>query len=248
MKKIYLYILFLAGSISTATAQNIFSGGNSDGFSFQTEGFEIYSGGGANGFAVASVGALDAEVALPVGLLSFTAQAQGNKVLLQWQTATEINSDHFEVAHAADARTFSFLTSVPGHNNSQTAQDYQCIDPMPYAGINYYRLKQVDKDGHYQLSKVVAVNIDKTNSARDFLVSIYPNPASQRIYMNITSQRNVNSNIYLYNAEGKLVSSQYSQLKTGDNSIGWNISHLSPGVYYCKFDNTAIPVISFVKE
>jgi hypothetical protein len=242
MKKIYLY-LFLLGSISAAHAQNIFSGGRSDGFSFQTAGFGIFSGGTGNGFMVASTGT---PAPLPVAYLGFTAQPQGSQALLRWQTATENSNDHFEVLHSADAAAFSFLTSVPGVGFSSLQQDYRAIDPSPYPGLNYYRLRQVDKDGSFQYSKIISVDMPKNNPG--FSIKVYPNPAVQEISITLTSPREQSSLFCLYNAEGRLVDKQYRWLSAGLNLFTWNISHLSVGIYYCKIGNSDLPVASFMKE
>jgi len=245
MKFFYVYILFM-GTLTVSRAQNIYAGGKGDGFSFQQAGFGIYAGGSSSGFAFASVGSPGNEVPLPVTLLNFTAQPQGSQVLLRWETAMEDNNDHFEVEHSPDVSAFQFLTSVAGHGNSATQQHYQAVDPNPYKGLNYYRLKQVDKDGLANYSKIVSV--DMSTNETGFSMHVYPNPARQTVTIDLTSPRTINSMLSLYNAEGKLISRRYCLLAAGANQLTWDISHLSAGMYYCKVENTDWPVISFMKE
>ena len=243
MKAIYLYaLLFLAG-IPASRAQSIFSGGISDGFSSDNMGYDIYAGGISNGFAMDS--SLTA-VPLPVTLLNFTAQAIGSQVQLRWQTASEFNNDHFEVERSRDAGTFNWLLSVAGHGDSQLLQDYQAIDAAPISGINYYRLKQVDKDGQFLFSKIVSVNM--TGAAAGPSIRLYPNPAAEVVYINITSTQNINSSLVVFNAAGRQVVLKPTYLVKGGNSLSLDVSTLVPGIYFCLFENTNTGVQTFVKQ
>lgn len=246
MKSFYIYIVLMTGILTVSRAQNIYSGGRGDGFSFQQAGFGIYAGGSSSGFAFASVGSPGNEVPLPVTLLDFTAQRQGSQVLLRWQTAMENNNDHFEVEHSPNAAVFQFLASIASQGDSRLQQDYQAVDASPYRGLNYYRLKQVDKDGIANYSKIVSV--DMSMSETGFSMQVYPNPARQAVTIDLTSPRTFSGMISLYNAESKLISRRYCPLVTGINQLTWDISHLSAGIYYCKVENTDWPAISFLKE
>lgn len=247
MKSLYIYIVLMAGSLTVSRAQNIYSGGRGSGFSFQQAGFGIYAGGSSSGFAFSGIGSPGNEVPLPITLLNFDAQSYGRQVLLGWQTGMESNNDHFEVERSADAAAFQFIASVASHGNSVTRQSYQAIDPNPYRALNYYRLRQVDKDGNAQYSKIVSV--DMSTNATGYSIKVYPNPASKTISIDLTSPRGMSSMLSLYNAEGRLIARRYCPLMTGLNQLTWDISHLSAGIYYCKVENTADwPVISFIKQ
>jgi len=246
MKSFCIYILLMTGILAVGRAQNIYSGGRGDGFSFQQAGFGIYSGGMGSGFAFASLGTPDNGVPLPITLLNFTAQPQGSQVLLRWQTAMEYNNDHFELERSPDAVLFYSFTEVASQGNSAAQQNYQAIDPNPYRALNYYRLKQVDKDGSAQYSKIVSV--DMSTRETGISLRVHPNPARVAVTIDLVSPLNISSMISLYNADGKLVSRRYYPLSAGLNQLTWDISHLSAGVYYCKVENINLPAVSFVKE
>lgn len=246
MKSFCIYILLTTGTFTVSRAQNIYSGGRGDGFAFQQMGFGIYAGGGGSGFAFASIGTPIQGVPLPITLLNFTAQRYGAQVLVQWQTSMEDNNDHFEVERSSDGADFLFLTSVASYGNTTTQQRYQAIDPNPYPAYNYYRLKQVDKDGKARYSKIVLV--DMSANATGFSVKVYPNPAGRSISMDLTSPQGMSSILSIYNGEGTLITKRYFQLITGLNHLTWDISNLSAGIYYCKVENTGWPVVSFIKK
>lgn len=247
MKSLSVYLVLMTGIITVARAQNIYSGGRADGFAFQQLGFSIYAGGSSDGFAFSSAGTPDQGVPLPITLLSFTAHRQEKQVLLSWQTSMENDNDHFEVERSADGGRFQWLTSVASNQGTgNTQQYYQAIDPSPFPAFNYYRLKQVDKDGKAWYSKVLIV--DMSNNTLASAITVYPNPAGETISMDITSSRSVSTIILLYNTAGTLVASRYCMLVPGLNHLTWALSRFPAGLYHCKVGNTGWPTIPFIKK
>lgn len=96
---------------------------------------------------------------LPVELTSFECHAQNGMILLNWQTASEMNNDHFVVERSADGENFEELFSVTGKRFSSETSDYFGIDRYPFPSTNYYRLKQVDVDGHTEILKTTACEV-----------------------------------------------------------------------------------------
>lgn len=112
--------------------------------------------------------------ALPVELLSFTAEPNEKTVMLKWQTASETNNDYIAVERSSDAREFSEIGRRTGAINSQEIRYYQLEDFLPKSGINYYRLRQVDIDGTTTYSDIISVNmIDEGKT--ELQPSFYPN-------------------------------------------------------------------------
>lgn len=102
---------------------------------------------------------------LPVELLSFTGSAVGKNVRLNWQTATEEDSDRFEVQRQTNTGSFVTIGTVAAGGNSAELQDYSFTDRSPVAGPNTYRLNMVDQDGSQDLSNLVVVSMDIVNQA-----------------------------------------------------------------------------------
>ena len=109
---------------------------------------------------------------LPVALLDFTAQTQGAAVALAWHTASEVNSNRFEVERSLDGSSFAKLGAVAAHGTTSIAQAYAYRDAQLPIGATtlYYRLRQVDVDGsaHYSPVRIVAVSATG--------LALYPNP------------------------------------------------------------------------
>lgn len=127
-------------------------------------------------------------IILPVELVSFTRRILGNKVVLNWQTASEINNEGFEIERFTD-HDFKTIGYISGNGTTSEKNVYQYTDANAATGIkSYYRLKQVDYNGRYEYSKIISAMVVQ----RDY--HIYPNPTADVLYISHdTSYRIINS-------------------------------------------------------
>lgn len=120
---------------------------------------------------------LTAAAPLPVQLTSFTATAQASAVALAWHTASEVNSDRFEVERSFDGATFSQVSAVAAQGTTAAAHAYAYLDARLPAGATtlYYRLRQVDLNGTFSYSPVRTVRIAHDGTSAG--LSVCPNPS-----------------------------------------------------------------------
>lgn len=186
-----------------------------DGISFQEVRDVNYNKLRVNAMSI-STGA----VLLPVELLRFQAALLKGTVNLHWETASEHNNDRFEIERSVDGTQWPMLGVVYSHDGSSNeAQAYTFEDRYPVRGLNYYRLKQVDTDGKFEYSTIIAV--ENANEPR---IQIYPNPAHGEIYINAP---HAHTTYLIKNATGRMVQAGDIQF---DQAI--NISALPAGVYF----------------
>jgi len=114
---------------------------------------------------------------LPVELISFEANANENRVDLEWITASEINNDFFTIERSSDAINWEDVSKINGAGNSNQTISYYDVDYNPIVGTSYYRLKQTDFNGEYKYSNIVPVKFIKGTSENQ-LINIFPNPAN----------------------------------------------------------------------
>jgi hypothetical protein len=113
--------------------------------------------------------------AVPVEITSFQTQVSDNqKVNIRWETASEINSHYFILEHSRDAVNYKMIANIEAAGSSQTKKLYNFIDENALFGTNYYRLKQIDKDGTQQVFRPQSVIIEDVNVP----FGIFPNPSS----------------------------------------------------------------------
>lgn len=122
---------------------------------------------------------------LPIELLSFSGEAEGDHNLLRWQTATEANSSHFVVERGADGAVFEPIGSVPAAGQSQTMLDYAFVDATPPKGRSYYRLRMVDADGSESPSPTIAI------LRAEGAATVFPNPTDQEINLLLEAHSHV---------------------------------------------------------
>lgn len=174
------------------------------------------------------------DACLPIELLNFNAVKQVDDVLLQWSTATEINSSHFEIERSADAQMFSKIgDNVTAAGNSNTEKNYTLLDIEPYNGINYYRLKQVDFDGTTEYSNIISVDFD--NSLYD--ISIVPQPALQNVELYFKSAVKSSVNIDIYDPTGRKVIETFFEIQTGRNVVNLDLNYIANGLYFLTISN-----------
>lgn len=157
---------------------------------------------------------------LPVRLTFVRGEwVAGEGSVLTWQTSEEINNDHFDVERSVDAKSFEKIGRVAGKGTSSTRQNYQFVDPSAPGDITYYRLKQVDLDGSYQYSQIVAIRrgIELVN------LTLWPNPATEKLFVKVTGVGQV-MRLRVFDIQGRLLS-ESQQLDRAD------ISSLSSGQY-----------------
>lgn len=112
---------------------------------------------------------------LPVELISFSGQQVGHGVEVRWTTATEMNSDRFELWRAGNGDP-STVGSVPAAGNSLVAQHYALNDGPPGTGTWLYTLVQFDLDGAADTLGTIAVHTELAEELRCF-----PIPATDHI-------------------------------------------------------------------
>jgi hypothetical protein len=157
--------------------------------------------------------------------------------LLKWSTSNEINTDRFEIERSSDSRSFSSIGTVRAIGNGKTKNDYLFTDAQSLNGINYYRLKMIDKDGKFIYSAIRS--IDNLNS---FDVRLYPNPVRDILALEGLQGT---SNISIISLQGSVLAKT-----TANSSIyTWNIKQLPSGTYYVRIEaGKNVTTVKFVKE
>ena len=98
---------------------------------------------------------------LPVIFNSFFVTRSNNNIVLNWSTAQESNSSNYEVQRSFDGSGWSTIAVMMGAGNSTTVQQYSFTDKNMTAAVAYYRIKQVDIDGHYEYSTVKSIKVNE---------------------------------------------------------------------------------------
>ncbi len=154
--------------------------------------------------------------ALPVEYGAFSAEINRNQIQLNWTTLNEINSDFFIIERCDNDFEFSSIGEVPAKGFSSGERSYSFVDYHPLAGINYYRLIEVSKDGEAQYSQTISVKLELKSE-----VLVYPNPVTEFLYL---ESKTTNFDWEIFDNKGRAV------LKGKDKKI--NLQDAEAGIYY----------------
>ncbi len=161
-------------------------------------------------FAIGSVASV-----LPVTFINVTAQRKDIYNDVKWLTVDEKNAGHYEVQRSDDGINFKSIGSVQANNRS-SIQEYGYRDYLPFSGIAFYRIKNVDNDGKNKLSKVVSV-YERSFMTNEIKVL---NPAKEQIVIRSKNDADKSTKYVLYKENGQVVLSGNMNLNAGmDNSI-----------------------------
>lgn len=180
---------------------------------------------------------IDCGIILNVNLKEFKGEIIRDNTELNWTLVAGNNIDHFELEKSYDGVNFLKLSDVPYYyKNGESVYSYP--DPERPAGISFYRLKILDRNGYFIYSPVVPVSNNKigfelkpfTNPVRNELVLDYLLPADGLVHIRVVD------------AYGKA-----TILRTTIGKKGWNNSRLvfantATGIYIVSilYNNTSI--------
>lgn len=171
-------------------------------------------------------GCSNLNVVLPLEWLdfqSYTTTAKGiRNVNLDWVTASEQNIQHFVVERSRDGKNFEKIGANVAGKNTFSKNDYHIIDPKPWLGVSFYRIRAVSFSGKESFSVVRSVVLDDVKTT----FTIHPNPKAGEAPLSIQTNWIENYVFNLYDATGKLV---YSRNCKG--SIELNDLNLATGFY-----------------
>ena len=192
-------------------------------------------------------------IPLPVELTSFTATVSENKVILIWETSTEVNNYGFEILRSAqyyshsedpdetrDEESWEKLGFVEGHGNSNSQKEYSFVDNKNsevlknLGGLDAvlkYRLKQIDFDGKFEYSDVVEVEVNSLPTEFS-LAQNYPNPFNPTTSIEYSVMNNDYVSLKVYDILGNEVATLVNEQKSaGKYEVKFNANNLASGMY-----------------
>lgn len=179
---------------------------------------------------------------LPIELLDFAANCNGDVVTINWTTATETNNNYFTIQRSENMVTFDDIAVVEGAGNSNAPLSYSANDEFPISGKTvYYRLMQTDYNGAFEIFNPVATMcVTKQND----VITIYPNPANDVLNIRMDVSSNDRGVVNVYNSIGQVVKTIAIEPTPGQNTYTLSVGDMAHGQYFVSFsmDNKNYPV------
>ncbi len=166
---------------------------------------------------------------LPIVMTPLKAAYMNGVSHLTWSSLQEQNTSYFEIQKSYDGVNFDHLSDLPAKGSSDVVVNYSFDDIKANAGINYYRLKLMDRDGQYQYSNIAAVNV---NIKGIHVTGIYPAPFTDRINVTVSSEAKTQATLSLFDNAGKLLGTQQHMVNKGiNNLVMLDLDKLAKGFY-----------------
>jgi hypothetical protein len=188
-------------------------------------------------------------VVLPVKFLGFEATRKGNSAVISWMIENENSlTDRYEVERSLNGSDFTRISTVPAKGNGKTSNSYELVDAdlsaIPSAGIFYYRVKQLDKNGQSVYTGIKSLRLE----SKGLFIGVYPNPVTTMVNLAIDAEQDDEANISISDASGKQVKTSRIQLFKGANTRKIKVDGLASGTYLLKVQTgTEIKTVTVIK-
>lgn len=160
---------------------------------------------------------------LPIELYAFTVDVQSDENVINWQTASENDNDHFNVRASDDGINWETIETVPGAGTSKEMNFYSVTDRNIRKHVRYYRIEQVNTDGSATSSEIISVS-------RDFDEPVlYPNPASNELRISVPDH--AYTTVSITDQRGIVV---YSAMLVDGQDHAVDATGLSNGFYFVR--------------
>jgi hypothetical protein len=182
-----------------------------------------------NGLSTFSVfGGAGGGSALPVELLSFSANCSGEQNIISWQTASEYNSSYFDLEYSRDGLLWQSLYQTDAAEFSNELVEYSYIHENGSTENHYYKLHQYDIDGKAELFGPIYISCQPNLTAE---IKTYPTPSSDEFYVYIKEYNQVGDAILeIIDSKGEVAFNENIQLEEGINIFAIR-KDMAPGIY-----------------
>jgi hypothetical protein len=174
----------------------------------------------------------DASTPLPVTISYFNLACVEEDVEVNWQTASEHNSDYFHLETSLDGINWEMIQAIPAAGFSQELLNYSAVDLDAARKQKYYRLKQVDFNGEFEMYGPLIADCAIESSD----VSLYPNPCESQVTVSLASQIPTKVNYTLISPEGKVLENKQMAIQSGMTVYTLDVSEYRRGMYMLQFD------------
>jgi 1,4-alpha-glucan branching enzyme len=173
-------------------------------------------------------------VVLPVTIVSFTGKKEGDKNVMLWQVANELNLSHYELEKSKNGQNFSFVADIKA--SGQKNYSYTDANVNNSSPVEYYRLKSVDMDGKFTYSVIVKIKMD----VYSWSAQVAPNPVSDKITLKIQSPVQDKATVSIADISGRQLHKENIYLSAGNNSYEINnTANFSNGTYFISIFSSA---------
>jgi Secretion system C-terminal sorting domain len=164
---------------------------------------------------------------IPVEMTSIKAFSEGNVNKIEWVTASEKSLKEFVVERSIDNKQWISIGSTAPKGGSKEAF-YSLTDNQPLL-LGYYRIRTVELNGSYEVSKIVSVK--RFDSKKLAVLNVSPIPTSEGVTIDFSVNKETTITLILTNIVGQILKTETIKATEGTNNAVLSLNNLPNGTY-----------------
>jgi Secretion system C-terminal sorting domain len=168
-------------------------------------------------------------ITLPLQWSYIKSTAKNNTNLIEWAVEQDINNANFIVEKSTDGRVFNAIGNVA----KNITNIYNYVDANTTPGTGYYRIKQIDLDGHFSYSAITKVY----NSGKESNITLLQNPVEEFASIKINAKKGAYT-LQIYNAVGSKIITEKIIMQAESLEKKIPTQHLNIGMYIIQLINS----------
>ncbi|MEO6229157.1 MAG: T9SS type A sorting domain-containing protein [Ferruginibacter sp.] len=168
-------------------------------------------------------------------IISLTGMQNNQFVSLNWRVSGNEDTRSLQVERSLDGIHFTASGKMQQAINKSGSVDYSGVDDINNLDnrLLYYRIKMISKNGKVTYSGITRISIVPYLHAG--ISGVTPNPAKDKLSIQITSVKDEAIHLSLHDLTGKLIRSISQDVKFGHSSVDLqNLGNFDAGVYVVK--------------
>lgn len=172
---------------------------------------------------------------LPVRFVEVRLTVTTSQNIVSWTVADELNVKEYVVERSVDGVNFVAAGTVAYRDNGGAQQTYTFNDASVLGsnGTVYYRIRQVDIDGRFMISKVVFYKSGQNKTG----LTVLRNPVvNNEIMLNISAERQGSAELQLIDIKGRVLLVQKQSISNGNTTLrlAGSGGYFANGIYFVK--------------
>lgn len=166
---------------------------------------------------------------LESSITSFKGNISDGQSVLNWTTNANNGTEYFEVQRSLDGINFTTVARILSQPSDNSIGNYSFRDDVTSIRMPrvFYRLRIKMKAKAVVYSTILRLNLPLQKDE----VLLYPNPAKDNVQIALSSDRNQEMKMVIYDFTGRLIEAREFTLRQGANVFSVNTGKWKPGTY-----------------
>lgn len=185
------------------------------------------TGGGASIYFLFDDCAVVERVVLPDGGIVLEGEWKNETAKLSWESRGDLPNGHYTLQRSLDGKFYQGISEEIPH---PAAVNPAFFDSYNIPGPRYYRVFFQDENGEVSYSNTVEMKVGSEESI--VVNNLFPNPSSERAYLEVYLSENTFASITLRDMMGREVKQmELGDMNSGLHTIPVEVSDLAAGTY-----------------